>query len=259
MTDYRGHFVWYELMTTDVSAAVEFYGKVVGWTAKDSGMPSMDYRLFHSGESMVAGLMMQPEESRKTGAPPGWLGYVAVDDVDAACEAVAAGGGSVFVAPRDIPGIGRFSVVGDPQQAVIALFKGSPGDEPPPPPPPGTPGQVGWHELYASDWEAAFAFYSGLFGWKKDQAVDIGEMGTYQLYAPASGRAIGGMFNKPPTVPANFWLYYFNVEAIDAAAARVKDNGGSVLNGPMEVPGGAYIVQCMDPQGAAFALTGPRK
>jgi uncharacterized protein len=260
MTDHRGRFVWYELMTTDVSAAADFYGKVVGWTAKDSGMPGMDYRLFHSGESMVAGLMVQPEESRKMGTPPSWLGYVAVDDVDTASKEVAARGGSVFVEPRDIPGIGRFSVVGDPQQAVIALFTGTPGQEPPPPPPPGAPGQVGWHELYANDWEAALSFYAELFGWKKDQAIDIGAMGTYQLFALGSGGpAIGGMWNKPKEIPATFWLYYFNVEAIDAGVERVKANGGTITNGPMEVPGGAWIVQGMDPQGAAFALTAPRK
>ena len=258
MTDYRGLFVWYELMTTDVAAAADFYGKVVGWTAKDSGMPGMDYRLFHSGKSMVAGLMAQPEEARKTGAPPGWLGYVAVADVDAASTEVASLGGVVHVPPRDIPGVGRFAVAGDPQEAVFALFRGSPGDEPPPSPPPGTPGRIGWHELYASDWEAVFAFYAALFGWKKDQAIDMGGMGTYQLFATENGPAIGGMFNKPPQVPANFWLYYFNVDSIDAAVDRVKANGGTVLNGPMEVPGGAFIVQCMDPQGAAFALTGPR-
>lgn len=259
MSHYRGKFVWYELMTTDVAAATDFYGKVVGWTARDSGMPGMEYLLFHAGDFMVAGLMAQPEELRKMGAPPGWLGYVAVADVDAASQQAADRGGAVYVPPRDIPGVGRFAVVADPQQAVFALFKGSPGDTPPPAPPPGTPGQVGWHELYASDWEAVFPFYADLFGWKKDQAMDMGEMGTYQLFAAADGPAIGGMFNKPPQVPANFWLYYFNVEAIDAAVDRVKANGGSVLMGPMEVPGGAFIVQGMDPQGAAFALTGPRK
>ena len=78
-----------------------------------------------------------------------------------------------------------------------------------------------------------------MFGWKKDQAVDISPMGTYQLFALGSGGpAIGGMWNKPKEVPATFWLYYFNVDAIDAAAERVKSAGGKITNGPMEVPGG---------------------
>jgi predicted enzyme related to lactoylglutathione lyase len=91
----------------------------------------------------------------------------------------------------------------------------------------GSPGTIGWRELYASDWEKAFAFYSDMFGWKKDRAMDMGPMGIYQLFTTASGgAAIGGMFNKPKEVPVNFWLYYFNVEAIDAAVERVKANGG---------------------------------
>jgi hypothetical protein len=258
MSDPRGRFVWYELMTTDMAGAAGFYTAVVGWGIRDSAMPGIDYRLFMSGESMLAGLMTMPEQPRKMGVPPNWTGYVAVDDVDAAADKVRRLGGTVHMPPTDIPNVGRFAIVTDPQQAAFAIFKGR--SEPPPEPPPGAPGQVGWNELYAGDWETAFAFYSDLFGWRKDQAMDIGPLGTYQLFALSSGGpAIGGMFNKPASVPATFWLYYFNVEAIDAAAERVKTNGGSIVNGPMEVPGGAWIIQCMDPQGAMFALTAPQR
>ena len=72
------------------------------------------------------------------------------------------------------------------------------------------------------------------------------------------GDPIGGMFNRPAEVPVTFWLYYFNVDDIDAAVRRVEAGGGKVLNGPMEVPGGAWIIQGQDPQGAMFALVGPR-
>jgi predicted enzyme related to lactoylglutathione lyase len=259
MSDSQGRFVWYELMTTDMKAAGAFYSAVVGWATQDSGMTDIAYTLFTSGPGMVAGLMMQPEESRKMGAPPSWMGYIAVDDVDAATGKVKRLGGKAYVEPRDIPNVGRFSVVADPQMAVFALFKPIPPPNPPAEPPAGTPGQIGWRELYASDWEKAFAFYSDMFGWKKDQSVDMGAMGTYQLFAASSGPAIGGMFNKPAQVPATFWLYYFNVDGIDAGVERVKAAGGKVVNGPMEVPGGSHIVQCMDPQGAMFALVAPRK
>ena len=261
MTDDLGRFVWYELMTTDMKAAASFYGAVVGWGTQDSAMPGMEYTLFMRGESMAAGLMNQPEESRKMGASPSWMGYVGVDDIDTATAKAKRLGGTVYVEPRDIPGMGRFSVVADPQMAVFAMFQAVPPRSPPPAPPLGTPGEIGWHELYATDWEKDFAFYSELFGWKKDQAMDMGPgVGTYQLFATASGGpAIGGMFNKPAEVPVNFWLYYFNIDSIDPAVERVKSAGGKVLMGPMEVPGGAFIVQCMDPQGAMFALTGPRK
>ena len=225
----QGNFVWYELMTTDTKAAQAFYADVVGWKAQDAGMPGMDYTLFYAGSDMAAGLMEQPEDARKMGAPPSWLGYVGVDDVDAATAKAKGLGATVYVEPRDIPNVGRFSVIADPQMAVIPLF--TPSGPRQDPPQPGTPGRTGWHELWAADWEKDFAFYAEMFGWQKADAVDMGPMGTYQLFGKG-GPAIGGMFNKPPEVPACFWLYYFNVPDIDAAGERVKSAGGEVVNGP---------------------------
>ena len=121
-----------------------------------------------------------------------------------------------------------------------------------------TPGHVGWHELQAGDLDSAFAFYAGLFGWTKSEAIDMGDMGLYQTFA-TGGAAVGGMMKKMPEVPTPFWLYYFNVEAIDAAAARVSQGGGKLLMAPREVPGGSWIVQCLDPQGAMFAMVAPRR
>jgi uncharacterized protein len=260
MSDSQGRFVWYELMTTDTKAAGAFYSAVVGWGVEDSGMTGMEYLFFKSGSANLGGLMILPDEARKMGAPPNWSGYIAVDDIDAATDKVKRLGGIVHMPPRDIPNVGRFSVVADPQKAAFILFQPQPSPTPPEVPAPGTPGRVGWHELYATDSEKAFAFYADMFGWTKDQTVDIGPMGTYQLFALTSGGpAIGGMWNKPAQIPATFWLYYFNVEAIDAAAERVKANGGKIVNGPMEVPGGTFIVQCQDPQGAMFALTAATK
>jgi predicted enzyme related to lactoylglutathione lyase len=252
----QGRFVWYELMTTNTAAAKGFYGDVVGWGTQDSSMPEMEYTLFTAGGVPVGGLMHVPEEARNMGVPPNWSGYISVDDVDATTARVKELGGSVHVPPRDIPTVGRFAVVADPQAAVFILFKSStPGQEPAEP---GTPGHIGWHELYASDWQKAFAFYSELFGWQKDQAADLGEMGIYQLFSH-EGQQIGGMFNKPAQVPVTFWLYYFNVGDIDAAGERVTKGGGKILMGPMEVPGGGmFIIQGLDPQGAMFALLGTR-
>jgi predicted enzyme related to lactoylglutathione lyase len=257
MPSSHGRFVWYELMTTDTRAAKEFYGSVVGWGTQDSSMPGMEYTMFTADAVPVGGLMTLPDEVKKMGAPPSWSGYIAVDDVDAATDRVKTLGGRVHVPPRDIPNVGRFSVVADPQMAAFMLFRASPGQDQPDADPTAT-GRIGWHELYASDWEKAFAFYSEMFGWQKDQAMDMGAMGTYQVFA-YEGRQIGGMFNKPPQVPVNFWLYYFNVGDIDAAADRVAKGGGKILMGPMEVPGGGmFIIQGMDPQGAMFALVGKR-
>jgi predicted enzyme related to lactoylglutathione lyase len=256
MVDLPGRFVWYELMAADTESAKAFYTRVAGWGTQDGSVPGMPYTIFTDGQMPVGGLMNQPEDARKMGAPPSWIGYVAVDDVDATAERIKSLGGSVHVPPTDIPNIGRFSVVADPQKAIFALFR-SPDTCAQPLPTPGAPGHIGWHELSTTDWEKAFAFYSELFGWQKADAIDMGAIGTYQLFS-VGGQAVGGMYNKPPMVPAPHWLYYVNVTDIDAAIDRVKTSGGQILNGPMQVPGGSWIVQGRDPQGAMFALVGQR-
>ena len=254
MVDSHGRFVWYELATTDTQAARAFYTEVVGWGTRDAPMPGMAYTLFTAGAASVGGLIDLPEDARRMGLRPSWLGYVGVDDVDATAERIKQLGGAMHVPPTDNPNISRFSVAADPQMATIALFKWLEGSQEPPEP--DAPGRVGWHELLAADWEKAWAFYGELFGWQKADA-DTGAVGTYQLFS-ARGLTIGGMFTKPPEVPVPLWLYYFNVGDIDAAAKRVEAGGGQILNGPIEVPGGRWIVQCTDPQGAMFALAGKR-
>lgn len=256
--DPSGSFVWYELMTTDAAAAQAFYTQVVGWTAADAGMPGMTYTLLSAGPHMVAGLMDLPVEARASGAPPAWVGYVAVADVDERAAAVQTLGGQVLRPAEDIPGVGRFAVVADPQGAAFCLFRGSEGEGDYVPPPADLPGTMGWHELMAADLAPAWDFYAALLGWQKTEAVDMGPMGTYQMFGPG-GRTLGGMMTKPPEMPVPAWGYYINCEAIDAAVARVAAAGGQVINGPMEVPGGAWIVNAVDPQGAMFSLVAPRR
>ncbi|WP_426127058.1 VOC family protein [Pararhizobium sp. PWRC1-1] len=256
MSDKHGAFVWYELMTTDTKAAEAFYDDVVGWTSVDSGMPDANYTLFKTNDVRVAGLMTLPESALTMNIPPAWLGYVGVDDVDAAAKKLAKLGGTVHRQPEDIPGVGRFAVVADPHGAVFALFK---GDGEMPDIKQMDPGSIGWHELMAGDLATDLPFYQEMFGWKKDEGIDMGDMGTYQLFAH-NGAQIGGMMTKPATVPAPpYWGFYFNVGALDAAIARSTANGGKVVNGPMEVPGGAWVANCVDPQGAYFNLVAMKR
>jgi len=250
-------FFWYDIMTTDTKAAQKFYSDVVGWGAQDSGVPNSNYTLLTVGGRGVAGLMPIPEEARKAGAGPCWMGYVGVEDVAEAGKQLVRAGGKLHRGPCDVPNVIRFSVVADPQGAGFIIAKGLVHDAPPALPD-GTPGTVGWHELYAGDRETAFQFYGKLFGWTKADAVDMGAMGTYQLFA-TGGDPVGGMMTKPPMIPAPYWSYYFNVPAIDAASKRVTDGGGEIHNGPMQVPGGHWIIQCQDPQGAVFALVAPKR
>jgi predicted enzyme related to lactoylglutathione lyase len=255
MVGSHGRFVWYELTTTDADAAKAFYANVVGWGLRDASTPGADYTLFTAGEVPVAGLMGLPAEARKMGAQPRWTGYVGVDDVDAATARLKLLGGTVYVPPTDVPDVSRFAIVADPQAATLALVKWlNPGQEPSAAP--SLPGHVSWHELSAVDWEKAFAFYVELFGWQKVDA-DVGGLGTYLLFS-AGGQTVGGMSTKPPTVPMPFWLYYFNVGDVDAAAKRVKSGGGKILEGPVEARGGNRVARCTDPQGAMFALRAGR-
>lgn len=250
-------FVWYELMTTDPASALDFYRHVMGWNTEDAGIPGTDYTLLMVGTTSIGGVVQLPERVAAGGARPGWLGYVGVDDVDAKAREFLEAGGTLHHGPEDIPGIGRFAFVADPHGAMLVLFKGQ-SDEPPAMPAPMTPGHVGWHELHAGDQASAFEFYSRQFGWTRTEAMDMGPMGVYQLFA-AGGLAIGGMMTKTSDMPAPMWVYYFAVDDIDAATARVTEKGGQVINGPMEVPGGAWVINALDPQHAMFALVGMRK
>ncbi len=251
-------FVWYELMTTDPAAAEGFYRRVIGWATADAGMPDMKYTIVSAGATAIGGVMAMPADARARGVPPNWTGYIGVADVDATTARVREAGGAVHHAPQDIPGVGRFAVLADPHGAVFCLFKGQ-SDEPPAQLPAGTPGSVGWHELYTEGPDAAWAFYSALFGWTKGDAIDMGEMGVYQLFSAGGPAPIGGIMKRPPQVPMACWLYYVNVDAIDAAMARVTECGGRTITGPMEVPGGSWIAQCVDPQGAIFAMVAARR
>jgi predicted enzyme related to lactoylglutathione lyase len=249
-------FCWYELVTTDPRAAAAFYRSVVGWTAKDAGQPGVSYTLLLAKEHMVAGLMAINEEMKQRNVPPCWTGYVAVANTDAYVKKVVAAGGKLHRPAADIPGVGRFALVTDPHGAAFFLFTPI-GENPNQAPVSSTPGHVGWHELYAGDLEAAFKFYAKLFGWTKSTAIDMGPMGTYQLFA-INGEDKGGMMTKPPHIPVAMWGYYFNVAALGAALGRVTKGKGKVLNGPMQVPGGSWIAQCVDPQGAHFSLVAPK-
>jgi uncharacterized protein len=252
MSDSQGNFVWYELNTTDVDRAIGFYESVIGWGTEPFAGEN-PYTVWTSGGKGIGGVMTLPEPARKMGAPPHWLAYVYADDVDALTKKAESLGGKTFVGPQDIPKVGRFSVIGDPQGAVIALITpiGPETDRPSEVP----NGQVSWHELMAGELDGAFRFYSQLFGWQKTDAVES-PMGTYQMYGK-NGRTLGGMATKPKGYPfPPHWVYYVKVDDLDGTLARVKQNGGKVMNGPMEVPGGDRVAQCLDPQGAAFALHG---
>ncbi len=251
MANPDGSPIWYELMTTDADGAQAFYADVVGWSIADSGMSGTgDYRILTApGGLGVGGLMTLPD-----GAPmkPGWFVYIGVQDVDGTAERIRHLGGSVHMEPQDLPGVGRFAFVADPQGMSFYIMR---GDSPEDSKAFGmAPGHCGWNELVTSDHKAALAFYGELFGWENEETMSMGEMGDY-CFVDHAGQRLGAVMTAGASWPTR-WSYYFTVLSIGAAVEKVKAGGGTVHQGPHEVPGGAWIIQGTDPQGAAFALTG---
>jgi uncharacterized protein len=251
----RGRMLWYELLTTDMKAAESFYTKVVGWTVQPfDGAPQPYDMWVRPDGAPVGGVMNIPAGMS---FPPHWEMYVGVPKLDEAVTQIERLGGTAMSPVIEVPNVGRMRTMKDPQGAVFAVYEPSS----PPQEPEGEPrvGDTSWHELHTEDAEAALRFYTEFFGWRPTEAMDMGPIGKYHMF----GRSfpLGGIMKKMPemaNVPPH-WALYFHVPDVHAAAERVKANGGQVLNGPMEVPGGDWIVNGMDPQGAFFSLHHKKK
>ena len=247
-----GRPLWYELMTTDMKAAEAFYRAVVGWTSSPFEDSPQPYTMFVRPDGPpAAGLMTKPDDLN---APPFWAMYVGAPKLEDVASHITRLGGRTCSPVIEVPTVGRMQMMTDPQGAAFYIYEPAAGAEPGPE---GAPqiGEASWHELMTTDAPAAMKFYSDVFGWEPSEAMDMGPLGNYQMFNRPHGM-IGGMMNKPPEmadVPPN-WQIYFLVPDIDAAVGRIKANGGRILNGPMEVPGGDMVLNAMDPQGAAFSL-----
>jgi predicted enzyme related to lactoylglutathione lyase len=246
-----GRPLWYELMTKDMKAAEAFYKAVVGWSSAPFEQSPHPYIMFNrGGGTPAAGVMTTPDGMN---APPFWAMYVGVPKLEDAVAQIKRRGGNELFPVIDVPTIGRMQMMKDPQGAAFYIFEPATADFPPEGP--AEIGEASWHELMTTDAPAAMTFYQEVFGWQPSEAMDMGPMGKYQMFNRPHGM-IGGMMNKPPemaNVPPN-WQIYFRVPDITSAVERIKANGGQILNGPMEVPGGSWVVNALDPQGAAFAL-----
>jgi predicted enzyme related to lactoylglutathione lyase len=251
-----GRFVWYELMTPDTKGAIAFYSEVIGWKTQAFEGAKEPYTMWVGSQGPLGGVMKLPEEAKKMGSPPHWMAHVEVADVDATVAAAKAKGAAVHVPPTNIPTVGRFSVIADPQGASLSVFK---PETPMQAHDTSKPGEFSWNELYTNDANAALAFYSGLFGWTKLTEMDMGPSGKYIIYGQGE-KQYGGIMPKTPDMkmPPS-WIYYANVDDLDSAITRATSKGAKTLVGPIDVPGGTRVAQLTDPQGAVFALHGPGK
>ena len=259
----HGGFIWYELITPDPAASKVFYDAVVGWNIGEGEAAFNGYRMIgRSDGGFAGGVLPLTDEMQANGARPVWLGYIGVDDVDDAVRSIEQDGGKAQMPPTDIPNVGRIAMVADPQGAPFYVMK--------PTPPSGNenkqsdafsvdqPQHVRWNELWSADPDQAVDFYKRHFGWSQEGDMDMGEMGKYRFVQHA-GVAIGAIMPKMPDVPASMWNFYIGVDDIDRAAEAVRSGGGQVFQEPMEIPGGEFALNGVDPQGALFGLVGPRK
>jgi predicted enzyme related to lactoylglutathione lyase len=252
----RGRFVWYDLVTRDPARSIDFYTKVMGWGTQQWEMPGggAPYTMWAAGDTPIGGVT-PPEPDAAADAPSFWLAYVSVPDVQKTALEITGLGGRILQPLHSIPSVGTFTTFADPQGAVIAAF--TPENSSPESPEPRL-GEIVWHELMTTERERAFEYYQPLFGWDRIHDVDLGPMGTYMIYG-RNGRALGGMYDRPPEMPMPpHWSFYVYVDDTVAALERVKANGGMVLNGPTDVPG-STVAQCLDPLGAPFGLSAATK
>lgn len=251
MSATHGTFVWYELMSSDPAASQDFYAQLFGWRYEP--LPGGDYSLIHAGAQPLGGVFTLTAAMRERGAQPGWFGYVEVDELEQAVQRVQSLGGTLLLPVTRAGEVGQFALVADPQGAVFYLFRST---RTPVPDFSMAPGRVAWREWHGPDHERAFGFYQVLCGWQRAELLD-GPLGKYQVIRTA-GTAAGGLCS-PPDAQRGAWRYYFAVENIDTAAARLAAAGGRVCNGPYAISGGMWVLEASDPEGALLALLGPRQ
>jgi predicted enzyme related to lactoylglutathione lyase len=241
----RGRFVWHELMTPSIAQAHHFYGKVAGWkTQAFEHDPS--YQMFVASSGGLGGTVERAE------APASWLSFIGTTDIETTVGDALQLGATVVTNVTSIPGgAGQWAVLQDPQGATFALYQ---ADAPHAPEKAPKRGEFSWHELATTDYKSAFEFYSKLFGWQGAGEVDMGPLGTYFMFG-RNGTPIGGMFIKPADMTADpSWCGYIRVKDLSKAVSKAKAAGATLINGPTEVPGGDWVAQLLDPQGAMFAL-----
>ncbi len=256
MATPEGRPVWYELVSGEPAAAEGFYADVLNWrfTTPPGAGPS-GYRMALAGQSPVAGMMPLGQD---TSMMPRWLIYFAVDDVDARAAAASGLGAAVHVPPTDIPGVGRFAFLTDPQGQPFYLLRRDDGaaadafacglDA--------APGHAAWNELCAPEPDAALGFYASLLSIRAEGAMPMGDLGLYR-FIHAGADCIGAIMGPVPGSRPG-WQVYFVVDDIDAALARVTQSGGRVVQEPLEIPGGAFSMVAEDREAARFGLVGPR-
>jgi uncharacterized protein len=242
---------WVDLATPDVEAAERFYGELFGWEIPElpNSAEMGGYRRAKLGGRDVAGAMPLMQE----GQPPAWSTYVSVDDAEAIGRAVQENGGTMIAEPMKVATYGRLALFTDPEGAFFGIWE--PADFA------GAElvnerAALTWNELETRDPEGAKRFYGAVFGWEFE-AEQMGEM-TYNVVT-VDGARVAGMADiagrVPDEIPAH-WMTYFGSVDTDEAVRKIKELGGQVMFGPVDIPAGRFAM-ATDDQGAAFAVIQP--
>jgi len=247
-----GKVVWHDLNTRDPAKAKAFYGELFGWQVRSREMGAHKHDFFYLGEEGFGCLLKQDPKDKM---PAHWLGYVQVDDLDAAVKRALRGGGSAPVPRMAITDKDAFAVLADPLGAVFAAYFTS--NALPPGYPKQGPGFFCWEELLTTDPKRMLGFYGEVFGWT-NEAMEM-PMGTY--FVLKSGDApVGGVMQMPPGVAAPpHWLSYVAANDVDKTAAKAAKLGGKQHVAPTDIPDIGRFSVLADPQGAEFALYKPAK
>lgn len=226
----RGHFVWRELMTSDLEASKTFYNGLIGWEYQTSDMPdgSGKYTEIKAGERMVGG-MVPLSAIGKDGVPPHWMPYVSIANIDESAAAATANGGTVAMGPTTIPTVGRMTVISDAQHAYSSCIDLETGD--PPRAEKLNQGEFCWEQLNTTDMDSAAAFYAKVYGW---QAKDFPHGGGFRVFH-AGEPSVASLMPAQGGAPAH-WLSYVLVDNLAKARDRVTEFGGQIVVPEVAIP-----------------------
>ena len=242
-----GQIIWHELHTSDPKRAFAFYSELFGWKTREMDMgPAGKYTLFSVSDKDVAGGM---QLDARSGAPSNWLPYFETPNVDADIAKAEKLGAKVVVPGMDIPNIGRFAVIADPQGAVVAVMTSADQSWKAPDV---KPGYFCWDEVMAKDAKKEVDFYTQIFDWKCDP-MDMGPMGTYYVFKLGEKSAAGCMAPQDPNQPSA-WMCHVAVENVDTSTERAERLGATVVVPPSDIPNIGRFSVFSDPTGAVLCL-----
>ncbi|MDH5227794.1 MAG: hypothetical protein OEW50_10360 [Gammaproteobacteria bacterium] len=245
-----GRFVWGDLVTADVAAAADFYGKVFGWTFETyGGDDDRDTYTLALADGLPIGGMVYDQRAMKGKTPSArWIGLISVADVKAAATAVKAGGGQVVAPAMMLGERGETAVFKDPEGVLFGVVNSKNGD------PPDYAGDVNewyWIDLWSADVERAARFYRAAIGYETRPIAADGPRSGVHLVSGGFARA--GIMQKHSRQTTSTWLPYIRVADVAASAAAARAAGGKVVLEPIAM-NRATVAIVADPTGAPVGI-----